>query len=345
MGMSMASVAEFQELSRQIDELFASGKKEEGGILLQTALQSAQGNDSYLLFFEGEQASYNGDYETALRKIQQAVSLNPSDSFLLKNCGVSLSKLGRMDEAIALFDQTLAVNPKDYDSLRQKGVSLSKLGREEEAIALYDQTLAVNPKDYDSLRNKGVSLFNLNQKKEAYEMLAQALKFAPDNKELQEIASFIFAQLSDKEEEEEEEKKTVPQSGESSPDLQNMGGLKGFILNIRKEFSDDIDEFERQKKENEQHLREFITGASRLDNEQSLFLVLRKWNSYTPALPLDNGEKSLGGGYFIFHKGCGTVIDLGYNFIDNFRGAGCRLEDIDNIILTHAHNEVMSPYH
>ena len=68
-------------------------------------------------------------------------------------------------------------------------------------------------------------------------------------------------------------------------------------------------------------------------------MVLRKWNSYTPALPSGGDEQSRGGGYFIWHNGHGTVIDPGYNFIQNLDEACCRLCDINNIVLTHAHND------
>jgi len=115
--------------------------------------------------------------------------------------------------------------------------------------------------------------------------------------------------------------------------------LRGFIQTVREEFEEEISEFERKKEESEKHLREFISADSKLDANSSVFLVLRKWNSYTPALPLDGGEKSVGGGYFLYQLGKGTVIDPGYNFIENFHRAGCRLQDIDNIVITHAHND------
>ena len=77
---------------------------------------------------------------------------------------------------------------------------------------------------------------------------------------------------------------------------------------------------------------------SRLDTDRSLLMVLRKWNSYTPALPASpEDERSRGGGYFIWHNGHGTVIDPGFNFIENFHEAGGRICDIHNVILTHAH--------
>ena len=176
------------------------------------------------------------------------------------------------------------------------------------------------------------ALFKLGNISEAYKLIQQALTKKPDSDQLQKDASFIFSQLSD------EEKAKLNKTTEN-PDSTNVGGLRGFIQTVREEFKTAIIEFEQKKEKNEQHLREFISAESKLDVDSSVFLVLRKWNSFTPALPLDGGEKSVGGGYFIHHLGRGTVIDPGYNFIENFHKAGCRLLDIDNIVITHAHND------
>lgn len=331
----MTSVEELQALSDQIDEFFDSGKAEKGRKLLETALKAAQGNEAYLLFFEGEQAHYNNDDETARTKEEKAVTLAPLDPFLLKNYGVILSHLDREEEAIALFDKALAINPKHYQSLRQKGVSLINLGRAKEALPFFDQALTINPKDHNSLWNKGVAIYNIGSTLEAYKIFMAAFALAPDNENCRHHASFVYSQLSDL----EKEAAAGETAGTAKPDSQNLGGLKGFIQKVRAAFANDIAHFEQEKEENKRHLREFIMAPSRLDEDRSIFLVLRKWNSYTPALPLDSGEKSLGGGYFIFHHGHGTVIDPGYNFIENFHRAGCRLQDIDNILITHAHND------
>ncbi len=86
---------------------------------------------------------------------------------------------------------------------------------------------------------------------------------------------------------------------------------------------------------------------------ESFFVILRKWNSYTPSLPASSAKKdilmqhSIGGGYFLFIQGpeneitpgYGLVIDPGYNFIHNFGLAGFCLDDIDGILITHAHND------
>ncbi len=46
-----------------------------------------------------------------------------------------------------------------------------------------------------------------------------------------------------------------------------------------------------------------------------------------------------GGGYFFKIHDYGIVIDPGFNFLDNFKYAGYSFNDIDHILITHAHND------
>ena len=80
------------------------------------------------------------------------------------------------------------------------------------------------------------------------------------------------------------------------------------------------------------------------------FVALRRWNSFTPELTF-----SRGGGYFVFVPDDGTkkrpyggtyrktkfgvVIDPGFDFIHNFFTQGFALDDIDIVLLTHAHHD------
>jgi L-ascorbate metabolism protein UlaG (beta-lactamase superfamily) len=132
--------------------------------------------------------------------------------------------------------------------------------------------------------------------------------------------------------------------------------LKNSLSEIHKELSqnnkvnflDTIKEQENKRAQFIEHYRQIPLGT------EPFFVVLRKWNSYTPSLPSGDPDKmhkdqfSIGGGYFLFvpgktesnlDKGYGLVIDPGYNFIHNFGSAGFYLDDIDGILITHAHND------
>lgn len=109
-----------------------------------------------------------------------------------------------------------------------------------------------------------------------------------------------------------------------------------------------IAKFEDEKGRFISNLRKIPFGS------ESFLFVLRKWNSYTPSLPVMGSvqpaiaQHSIGGGYFLHLQsedqrevvpGYGLVIDPGYNFIHNFGLAGFSLDDIDGVLITHAHND------
>lgn len=289
-------------------------------------------DDYHTLRSKGVLLSKIDRLEEAIDFFNQALKINPDDNLSLLIKGNVLSNLGKPKEAVKLVDQALKIMPESYHALSNKGNILTKLGKPKDAIKQYDQALKIKPSDKKILRSKSIALFNIGLISSAYEVTINALELNPTSEQLQKDAAFIFSQLS-----EEDQKKFTKQPNQ--PDSTNIGGLTGFIKIVQKEFKDEIEIFKEKKAANEQHLLEFISSNSLLNPDYSVFLVLRKWNSYTPALPLDDGEKSVGGGYFIYHNGQGTVIDPGYNFIENFKKAGCRLIDIDNIVITHAHND------
>ncbi|MDR3217072.1 MAG: tetratricopeptide repeat protein [Clostridiaceae bacterium] len=78
--------------------------------------------------------------------------------------------------------------------------------------------------------------------------------------------------------------------------------------------------------------------SDRSDKSDFEFMVLRRWNSFTPIVG-SGYYASKGGGYFIKYKDKGIVIDPGFNFIENFIAAGFNFIDIDYIMITHAHND------
>jgi len=94
-------------------------------------------------------------------------------------------------------------------------------------------------------------------------------------------------------------------------------------------------------KNKQEIINKFIaSGKSEVEEPLYKLTVLRKWNSYTPVLPADNKSGSnKGGGYFLRIKDYGIVIDPGYNFIENFMNAGFKLDDIDSVFISHAHND------
>jgi|GEM_PF-6658940 hypothetical protein len=68
------------------------------------------------------------------------------------------------------------------------------------------------------------------------------------------------------------------------------------------------------------------------------FRVLQRWNSHTPILSEETAP-SKGGGYFLNLGHKGIVFDSGFDFINNMQASGYCFCDIDDIYISHAHND------
>jgi len=240
-------------------------------------------------------------------------------AFFLKNLGVTLSFLGRNEEAIEWYDRALEIKPDDSSSLRQKGVSLSELGRMEEAIEWFDRALEIKPDDWFSLVFKAFALESIGNNEEA----TQIFDFIASNedkvkdKEIIAVVNFKKNALTEK----EQDKKT---------DVLNE------VINA---FQEKKDDFFKNMNNIESRFKKFVDSEKSIpDGFFSFLSVLRKWNSYTPILPSKKGDNK-GGGYFLYHRGKGIVIDPGFNFIENFYQEGFKVADIDAVLISHAHND------
>lgn len=95
---------------------------------------------------------------------------------------------------------------------------------------------------------------------------------------------------------------------------------------------------------NTRDFAEKIVGkTNRFPNDNkfnAVLTVLRRWNSFTPALA-SSVNPSKGGGYFLYSQfkndSYGIVIDPGYDFLENLFSQGYRIGDIDAVIVSHAH--------
>ncbi|MBI4764092.1 MAG: MBL fold metallo-hydrolase [Deltaproteobacteria bacterium] len=125
-----------------------------------------------------------------------------------------------------------------------------------------------------------------------------------------------------------------------SADSQTIDTAIASVINdIRKNstFRDNFNYLKEKKEKIEVFIKE---GKSQICTPKNQLIILRKWNSYTPILPPSREEYlNKGGGYFLRIGEIGIVLDPGYNFIENYLNAGFKLDDIDHIFISHAHND------
>jgi tetratricopeptide (TPR) repeat protein len=324
-------IEKLRALSKEIDDLYAAGDKTGGAALLERALKEAEAIDpAYALFFQGEQAGYvQKDVVRQETFFRDSIARRKSDYYLLRNLGVVLAKQGKYDEAIDCYDRAFSQNGNDYVALMGKGVALGQLGKHQESLEWTDKALKLNPGNVDASVNRAWSLYHLNKREEALRDIGEIVKANPGHDYAQRAYSYLNVLHG----------KTPAPATTPDNQSQQMDDLKAVVERVRKKFSSSVAEILEKMDESTQHINDFLKAESQFRDDQALFFILRKWNSYTPCIPREDGERSIGGGYYFLVNGVGTVVDPGYNFLENFNRIGGRITDIRNIVITHAHND------
>lgn len=128
------------------------------------------------------------------------------------------------------------------------------------------------------------------------------------------------------------------QTSAQPPDVMARARMIQAHEDVVSEFKEVKDRFLSQMDRSKHRVDRFLDRNGRFARDASVLMVLRQWNSYTPII-VDGQESDRGGGYFVRHKDVGLVIDPGYNFIELFHKAGCKIVDITHVAITHAHDD------
>ncbi|MFN3527688.1 MAG: tetratricopeptide repeat protein, partial [Candidatus Altarchaeaceae archaeon] len=191
-----------------------------------------------------------------------------------------------------------------------------KLAREE-----YIKCIEIDKNFADAYFNLGILSKNSKNYKEAIDYFNKALEIYEKTNYAKAINTRWWIKNLEEKEKSEEKKKTIEES---------------VIDAVVEELKDEKERILNQIKNKEEEFKRFVSDKRTINSEKNFLIVLRRWNSYTPALSSEL-ERSKGGGYFLSWQGKGIVIDPGFNFIENFLSNGLRIADIDAIFLTHSH--------
>ena len=332
---SMHTVHDFSRLEKEIHKLINSesdeaDKREEAVRLLNECRKQEEFPKLYVELLEAFNPENN-----LYNEIDNLLNRYKNHPFLSLQKGIKLLKEGKLVEAetqleVLKEDSIKTDYPFIYWAARRNwGILLEAKGLMEKAREEYGKILEEKPDDAYTYAQLAVYYFKERDEKNAQFYIDKAYEFGFDNEQIINLYRYVHNYKDTAESNGKDPKKPCPDKE-----------LLIITSKIRDIFKlDKKTDYLNKIKEAEEKLNNFINENSLFEQSKSFFLVLRKWNSYTPILPVSQGEKHIGGGYFVRHKGKGTVIDPGFNFIENFENAGGRLVDIDNIIITHAHND------
>ena len=125
-------------------------------------------------------ASQQGNYETAVRLINQAIQQFPDSDIYYNNMGNALARLNRIDEAIDAYMEALRINPDSVDAINNLATNLKESGRADEALGYFKRALAINPDAVEVYNNMGNALTDLGQVEEAVDCFQKAITLKPD---------------------------------------------------------------------------------------------------------------------------------------------------------------------
>jgi glyoxylase-like metal-dependent hydrolase (beta-lactamase superfamily II) len=87
--------------------------------------------------------------------------------------------------------------------------------------------------------------------------------------------------------------------------------------------------------------QDILTDTRKIKKADCYLRVLRRFGSFTPLV--DPSQRyAFGGGYLVACGGIGLAMDPGHNFIRNLLCAGYCLDDIDYVLVSHAHDDHMN---
>jgi len=132
------------------------------------------------LLDEGERCFYDGRYEDALARFEQAIALDPDDADAHYLKGRALFYMGRDDDSLSAFDRALDLEPEFIAAVIHKAELLVRaLGWPEEALDLLDQgeELGMTREDrVDAAFVRGLAHMERGEFREALEHLNRAVR-------------------------------------------------------------------------------------------------------------------------------------------------------------------------
>jgi len=269
-------------------------------------------------------------FDEAEEHYLDALKINPDYADAHNNYGNLLSDLKRFDEAERHYLDALKIDPDYAPAHNNYGNLLSDLVRLDEAEKHYLDALRIDPDYADAHYNYGVLLSDLVRFDEALKHFEKASKlFKNEGSVHWEHNSLWWTKNLNKKIKRQKEAKKKKTVLEKIPE-------QDVVEAVFKELKEKKDAIFDHITNKEKEFNEFISAGRTITPDDNFLIVLRRWNSYTPAMP-SQIEKNKGGGYFLSWKGKGIVIDPGFNFVENFIHQGFKITDIDAIMITHAH--------
>jgi len=298
------------------------------------------------------------EYDKALADFNKAIALDENYASAYNNRGTLYCDIKEYDKALADFNKAIELDENNVSAYNNRGTLYDDIKDYDKALADYNKAIELDENCASAYNNRGALYDDIKDYDKALADYSKAIELDKNYALAYANRADIYYEIhrnNEKALKDFEESKKLYQEKDNfqmikwiDERISEINGLRSkSTAKTSKETSkikkiiDLINESDIEKNviETKNSFKTFIGENKSLYSEEKVeFVVLRRWNSYTPIIA-DNYRVSKGGGYFFKIPNCGIVIDPGFNFIDNFKAAGYKFHQIDHILITHAHND------
>ena len=128
---------------------------------------------------EGNEEIGKKNFDKAIEKFNEAVSVNPSDSIAHYSRGRAYTEKRQFDNAIADFDQAIRLNATYAEAYDGRGAAYWQMRVDDRALADYSRAIEIDPKLSDAYVNRGKVLTARGRLNEALADYNRAIELSP----------------------------------------------------------------------------------------------------------------------------------------------------------------------
>jgi len=125
-----------------------------------------------------------GQFEEAIRILQQGVKKIPESETLLTRLGHTYMVTGRLKKALEAMQAVLEVNPRSFDALLASGWILNFIGQKEEARGYFEKAMIVEPENKFLRKNYATNLATSGKIQEAIAVFKILISDYPEDYEI-----------------------------------------------------------------------------------------------------------------------------------------------------------------
>jgi tetratricopeptide (TPR) repeat protein len=183
--------------------------------------QPEAGTEEYI---RGATAYQNGDTDTAVAELTEAVEENPDLTMAHVILGNIYRSKADYNQANVHYEIAVRLDPYDYENHYNLGITYQFLNRLQEAAACYLRALQLKPTDLNSTMNLGLVYLALNQPNDALNEMKQAVQIDPQSASAHINLGVVLDERGDLPEAELEYRRAIELDPTSSVTMMNLAG-------------------------------------------------------------------------------------------------------------------------